>query len=159
MIPRIDTSIVLSDKRSLAYAEYGDADGVPVFLFHGLPGSRLSWGLLPGNPFPPACRLIAPDRTGYGRSSPKLGRTHLDWVADIKDLADALGLTSWSNPRRISWWYWCAGLCLEINRATDFRRCRIQSGAARRVFKNERHQQNQLFLHEVGLVDAVVVFS
>lgn len=26
----------------------------PVFLFYDLPGSRLSWGLIPDNQFPPA---------------------------------------------------------------------------------------------------------
>jgi pimeloyl-ACP methyl ester carboxylesterase len=60
--PRINAVIPLSGNRNLAYAEYGNADGAPVFLFHGLPGSRLSWGLIPDNPFPPGLRLIAPDR-------------------------------------------------------------------------------------------------
>jgi len=88
--PRIDTVVELSDKRRLAYAEYGDASGTPVFLFHGLPGSRLAWGLLPGNPFPPGARLVAPDRPGYGRSDPKPQRTLLDWTHDVTELADAL---------------------------------------------------------------------
>jgi hypothetical protein len=39
--PRIDDLVVLAYKRRLAYAEYGDPDGLPVILFHGLPGSRL----------------------------------------------------------------------------------------------------------------------
>lgn len=41
--PRLDTEIRLSDARRLAYAEYGDPLGTPLFLFHGLPGSRLAW--------------------------------------------------------------------------------------------------------------------
>ncbi len=88
MSPRIDTVIELSDKRRLAFAEYGDPDGAPVFLFHGLPGSRLSWGLLPDNPFPSGMRIIAPDRPGYGKSDPKPGRTQLDWANDVAELAD-----------------------------------------------------------------------
>lgn len=32
----------LPDGRTLAYAEYGDPDGTPVFSCHGLPGSRIS---------------------------------------------------------------------------------------------------------------------
>ncbi|EKU96219.1 hypothetical protein Lepto7375DRAFT_0198 [Leptolyngbya sp. PCC 7375] len=40
--PRIDTIIPLSDKRQLTYAEYGETEGTPVFLFHGLPGSLQS---------------------------------------------------------------------------------------------------------------------
>jgi len=89
-LPRIDAVVQLSDKRHLAYAEYGNANGSPVFLFHGLPGSRLSWRLIPGNPFPPGLRLIAPDRPGYGKSDPKSRRTLLDWADDISALADVL---------------------------------------------------------------------
>jgi pimeloyl-ACP methyl ester carboxylesterase len=74
----------------LAYAEYGDAEGFPVFLFHGLPGSRLSWGLIPDDPFPPSLRIVAPDRPGYGKSDPKPRRTLLDWADDVVALADAL---------------------------------------------------------------------
>ena len=88
--PRIDIVIQVSDKRRLAYAEYGEPDGAPVLLFHGLPGSRLSWGLIPGSPFPPGLRIIAPDRPGYGRSDPKPGRTVLDWADDVAELADVL---------------------------------------------------------------------
>ncbi|MDH3716432.1 MAG: alpha/beta hydrolase, partial [Gammaproteobacteria bacterium] len=90
--PRIDDAIRLPDERRLAYAEYGDADGSPVFVFHGLPGSRLSWGLLPGKPFPPGLRIVAPDRPGYGRSDPKPRRTLLDWADDVAELADALDI-------------------------------------------------------------------
>ncbi|MGH1417719.1 MAG: alpha/beta fold hydrolase [Hyphomicrobiaceae bacterium] len=90
MPPRIDTVIQLSDKRNLSYAEYGAADGFPVFLFHGLPGSRLSWGLIPNDPFPPGMRIIAPERPGYGNSDPKPNRTLLDWAEDVVALADAL---------------------------------------------------------------------
>ena len=39
--PRIDDTIGLQDGRSLAYAEWGDPDGQPVFLLHGSPDSRL----------------------------------------------------------------------------------------------------------------------
>ena len=91
-LPRIDTIIQLPDKRNLAYAEYGDPDGFPVFLFHGLPGSRLSWGLIPGNPFPPGLRIVAPDRPGYGNSDPKPYSTLLDWAKDVAALADALDI-------------------------------------------------------------------
>lgn len=89
-LPRIDSFVQISDKRRLAYAEYGEPNGPSVFLFHGLPGSRLSWGLVPGNPFPPGLRIIAPDRPGYGRSDPKPDRTVLDWSDDVAEMADAL---------------------------------------------------------------------
>ena len=90
--PRKDSVVQLPDQRRLAYAEYGESKGIPVFLFHGLPGSRLSWGLLPDDPFPSGLRIVAPDRPGYGRSDPKPGRTLLDWAEDITVLADALAI-------------------------------------------------------------------
>lgn len=38
----------LSDGTHLCWAEYGDENGKPVFVFHGNPGSRLAWGAMPG---------------------------------------------------------------------------------------------------------------
>ena len=35
-------TIMTSDGRTLAFCEWGDPDGVPVFSLHGTPGSRLS---------------------------------------------------------------------------------------------------------------------
>lgn len=94
--PRKDNAVQLFDKRRLAYAEYGEPNGPAVFLFHGLPGSRLSWGLLPRNPFPPGLRFIAPDRPGYGQSDPKPHRTVLDWSDDVAELADTLEIEKFS---------------------------------------------------------------
>lgn len=91
-----DTYIHLPDGRRLAYAEYGEKQGLPLFLLHGLPGSRLSWGLLPNHPFPDGLRIIAPDRPGYGRSDPNPRRTLLDWSNDIEVLADALDIQNFA---------------------------------------------------------------
>ena len=93
---RVDDSIQLADGRRLAFAEYGDPHGLPVILLHGLPGSRLSWGLLPADPFPPGLRAIAPDRPGYGRSDPMPGRTLLQWADDIEELADSLHIAEFA---------------------------------------------------------------
>ena len=87
-----DKTLLLRNGRKLAYAEYGDPDGCPVMLFHGNPSSRLSWGLIPGSPFRPHVRLIAPDRPGFGRSDFQPGRRLLDWPDDVCELADALEL-------------------------------------------------------------------
>lgn len=94
--PRIDAVIQLPDHRRLAYAEYGDGAGVPVFVFHGLPGSRLSWGMLPDSSLAPAARIIAPDRPGYGGSDPNPGRTLLDWANDVEALADSLRVSKFA---------------------------------------------------------------
>ncbi len=90
--PRVDAAIRLPDRRRLAYAEYGDRTGVPVFVFHGLPGSRLGWSMLPDSSLPAAARIVAPDRPGYGASDPNPGRTLLQWATDVEALADSLGI-------------------------------------------------------------------
>jgi pimeloyl-ACP methyl ester carboxylesterase len=88
---RLDQIVRLADGRDLAYAEYGPADGVPLFLFHGLPGSRLAgpemWLDDPG-----PVRVIAPDRPGFGLSTFQPGRDFPDWADDIRELADSLGI-------------------------------------------------------------------
>ncbi len=92
MTTRDENFIHLSDGRRLCFAEYGNPDGVPVFMFHGNPSSRLSWGHIPGSPFRPDLRLIAPDRPGFGRSDFQPGRRLVDWPDDVCALADALGV-------------------------------------------------------------------
>lgn len=94
--PLTDNVLPLPDGRRLGYAEYGEPGGAPVFLFHGNPGSRLSWGLIPGCPFRPGVRLIAPDRPGYGLSDFQPGRTISDWPDDVSTLADSLGIDTFA---------------------------------------------------------------
>lgn len=83
----------LPDGRQLCFAEFGDPKGQPIFVFHGNPNSRLLWGVIPGSPFLPDVRLIAPDRPGFGRTDFKEGVTTLEnWPNDITVLADSLGI-------------------------------------------------------------------
>ena len=82
----------LSDGRRLAYCEYGDRDGKPIFYFHGWPGSRLEAQLAEPTARRYNARLIAVDRPGFGMSDFKPKRTLLDWPLDVSELADALGL-------------------------------------------------------------------
>ncbi len=79
----------LRDGRRLGWAEYGSADGDPVFVFQGTPTSRL-----PHNPLDTdqPVRLIVPERPGFGLSDFQRGRTLLDWSADVLALADSLGI-------------------------------------------------------------------
>ncbi|MCP4384558.1 MAG: alpha/beta hydrolase [Hyphomicrobiales bacterium] len=111
--PRIDTAIQLPDKRQSAYAEYGDVDGFPIFLFHGLPRSRLSWGLIPDDPFSPGLHIVAPDRPGYRKSDPKPRRTLLDWADDVVALANAVEIDRFAVAGVSGWRSRRAGLCLE----------------------------------------------
>lgn len=82
----------LPDGRRLGYGEFGDADGVPIFYFHGVPSSRIS-GLQVGvQAAARGGRIIAIDRPGIGLSDPRPGRSLLDWPEDVAAVADALGI-------------------------------------------------------------------
>jgi len=89
--PLRDTSIRLPDGRALAYAEWGDLLGRPVFLFHGMPGSRLFFPD-PQTAAEGGVRAITVDRPGMGGSDPQPGHVVADWPADVVELAGALGL-------------------------------------------------------------------
>lgn len=91
MAPRLDSTITLPDGRRLAYAEWGDANGTPLFFFHGTPYSRL---FCPDEAATMAAgvRLITADRPGIGGSDILKARRIGDWPADVVALADALGI-------------------------------------------------------------------
>lgn len=89
--PDRDTILRLADGRSIGVAEWGPADGKPVFELHGNPGSRL-WAPDPPTTEAHGVRLIAPERPGYGVSDPKPGHTVLDVADDLIEVADQLGL-------------------------------------------------------------------
>ncbi len=92
MPPLRDAAIRLRDGRRLAYAEWGDRHGSPVFFFHGTPHSRL-W--CPDEPatISTKVRLVSVDRPGIGRSDIKPARTYADWPGDVAALAETLGIT------------------------------------------------------------------
>ena len=88
---RLDQVIRLADGRVLGYAEYGPVAGPSLFLFHGLPGSRLAVAeMWPEDPV--AVRVIAPDRPGAGSSAFQPGRRLTNWADDVRQLADSLGI-------------------------------------------------------------------
>ena len=84
--------IKLKDGRFLGYTEYVDADGKPIFFFHGFPWSRLDCTYFDGDGIAAelsAC-IISVERPGMGLSGFKRGRKLLDWPGDVVTLADAL---------------------------------------------------------------------
>lgn len=91
-VAEVTATVPLEDGRTLAYAEFGDPDGIPVFVFHGGVGSRGFGLLFEAAAHETGVRVITPDRPGYGRSDPDPDRTLLDWPADVAALADALDL-------------------------------------------------------------------
>ncbi|MFB6151272.1 MAG: alpha/beta fold hydrolase [Haloarculaceae archaeon] len=87
-----DPATVDLDGRTLAYAEYGDPEGTPVFAFHGVLGSRLTWALCDGVARESGIRVVAPERPGFGHSAFQPRRRLLDWPGDVAALADRLGV-------------------------------------------------------------------
>ena len=97
---KLNQTITLLDGRVLGYAESGDLDGVPLFLFHGLNSSRLEVNIVHEKMKKRGIRLIGIDRPGMGLSTFQENRTVLDFVEDVIALADALhiGLVSAMAP-------------------------------------------------------------
>lgn len=86
----VEPLMVPHGERSLAVECSGAPDGVPVFLLHGTPGSRIG-------PRPRGIvlermgiRLISYDRPGYGLSTRMPGRKVVDGGSDIIAIADHL---------------------------------------------------------------------
>lgn len=88
----IDTTMALSDGRTLAYTELGDPGGEVVLYFHGAPGGRLELAGLDAAFAEREVRLVTADRPGYGGSTPQTGRTTASWTDDVTELADHLGV-------------------------------------------------------------------
>jgi len=69
---------------------------MPVFYFHGFPGSRFEARLAEQEAAARGIRLISIDRPGYGLSDVERHRTLLDWADDTVQLADFLGVQRFS---------------------------------------------------------------
>lgn len=83
-------TITLKDGRKLAYAEYGDSDGKPIFHFHGSGSSRLEYP--PNIASMKGIRYIGTDRPRHGLSDSAPNYKMLDCADDIVQLADSLGI-------------------------------------------------------------------
>jgi pimeloyl-ACP methyl ester carboxylesterase len=84
-------TIRLPDGRQLGYAEYGVRGGVPVLLFHGLPGGR-GFELGRTELVDAGAWMFTLERPGIGLSDRQPGRTLLDWPGDVAAFADTFGL-------------------------------------------------------------------
>jgi pimeloyl-ACP methyl ester carboxylesterase len=76
----------------LAFCEYGDAAGTPVFFFHGWPSSRTMAQLTDKSARELGVRIISADRPGIRDSSFQPNRRLIDWPEVVEQLADHLGI-------------------------------------------------------------------
>jgi pimeloyl-ACP methyl ester carboxylesterase len=74
----------------LAFAEYGCADGEPVFFFHGWPSSRTMGELADAAARELNVRIISADRPGICDSTFQPERQLLDWPDLLQQFADHL---------------------------------------------------------------------
>ena len=87
-----DHTLRLRDGRRLGYARFGAPDGVPILNCHG--------GLLCRFDVEPCAQefhalgvsVVSPDRPGVGSSDRHPGHSTVDWVDDVRELLDALGI-------------------------------------------------------------------
>jgi pimeloyl-ACP methyl ester carboxylesterase len=102
----------------LAYGEYGDPGGVPLFFLHGWPSSRTMAELTDSAARDLGVRVISPDRPGICESTFQPSRTLLDWPEIVEALAGQLQIdrfhmlaisggapyayvTAWKIPQRV----------------------------------------------------------
>ena len=85
-------SMRLPDGRVLAYAEYGDPDGIAVLGLHGTPGTRHIFSLGDASARKHGLRLIAPDRAGVGGSDDRPDHSLAGHIEDAVALLDHLGV-------------------------------------------------------------------
>ncbi len=84
--------LTLNDGRKLGFIDGGKPEGLPVFLFHGTPGSRIFGFEEEPLVQKEGLRIITPERPGYGLSDAKKNRELRDYCCDIEQLADHLDI-------------------------------------------------------------------
>jgi pimeloyl-ACP methyl ester carboxylesterase len=82
--------------RVVSWASWGDANGQPLLLIHGTPGSRLARSPDPNLYGRLGAHAVSFDRPGYGRSTVDPERTILSVADDALAVADAQGWSRFS---------------------------------------------------------------
>lgn len=86
-----DDVLRLVDGRVISYRLSGDPQGLGVIALHGTPGARTKFSVADVSAEALGLRLIAPDRWGYGGTSPHPKPSLSAFADDIAALADHLG--------------------------------------------------------------------
>jgi pimeloyl-ACP methyl ester carboxylesterase len=85
-------TMVLSDGRTLEYADTGPASGGTLVFHHGTPGSGSQTRYLRSACAERGLRLVTPTRAGYAQSTRREGRSVADVAPDTAALLDHLGI-------------------------------------------------------------------
>lgn len=78
--------------RLLGFCEYGDPNGAPVLAFHGVPGTRLMFRPADAIAARLGLRIVAPDRPGFGISTPQANRQLQDWLPEVEAVLADCGI-------------------------------------------------------------------
>jgi pimeloyl-ACP methyl ester carboxylesterase len=113
-----DKLLPLKNGGSIAFAEYGDRNGIPVMFCHGWPSSCTMAELTHNVASEIGVRIISPDRPGISGSALQENRKLTDWPPIAREIADHFELsqfhmlaisggapyayaTGWAMPERV----------------------------------------------------------
>jgi pimeloyl-ACP methyl ester carboxylesterase len=91
--PPVETrTVTAADGRTLMVELGGDPAGFPILAHNGTPNTRHLYRPWLEDAAQHGIRLMSYDRPGYGGSTPQPGRTVADCAADVRSIAEALGI-------------------------------------------------------------------
>ena len=87
-----DASMTVRDGRTVAWTDWGDADGIPLLRVPGTPGCR--WSVrVDRTPWAErGLRVVTTERPGFGASTRLPGRRFREHADDLAEVLDHLGL-------------------------------------------------------------------
>lgn len=88
--------IRINKETTVSYEVFGNLDGKPLFICHGLNSSRLEAKIIASLLSRDDIKVIGIDRGGMGQSSFQDNRTILDFPDDLIAVADKLGIDTFS---------------------------------------------------------------
>lgn len=96
MTESVTRQLQLDDGRTLSYSDTGTGKSGTWIHCHGIPGSRYELSHINDELCAAGLRVIVPDRPGYGDSTPCPQYGFAQHTADLRQLANHLGLENFS---------------------------------------------------------------
>lgn len=92
MIQKEKEVIKLENGKTISYSVYGNENGLPILMCHGVNGTRMQAMKFADTANELNLKLITPDRPGYGESTAVEKRDYLEWADEISEFLDILGI-------------------------------------------------------------------